>query len=148
MFLAVALGLQAAGIHPQFDQIRHDRIGPLLGEFQIRLRIPNVVGTTTDLDCHLWVGLQDLGNISELLMRFGSQRCLAGLKCEPIKRKPCLFVNWALRIFDKVDQFVFHAEIWDVELNTAGQLLAEKLTLPSQSVARLFRDFVGFPFPQ
>jgi hypothetical protein len=48
--------------------MRHDRIGPLLGKLQICLRVSGVDGVAADLNGYLWVGLQNLGNVCELLL--------------------------------------------------------------------------------
>ena len=72
MLLAVPLRLQPAGINAQLAKVRHDRFGPLLGQFEVRLGIPRIVGVSTELYRHLRVNLQDFSNVLALCQTFSS----------------------------------------------------------------------------
>jgi len=72
MFLTVSLRLQAVGINAQFDKVRHYRFGPLLGQFEVSLGVPRIVGVSTELYRHLRVNLQDFSNVLALCQTFSS----------------------------------------------------------------------------
>jgi hypothetical protein len=56
--------------------------------------VADVVGVAADLDMNCRIGLEDLGDIAQLLVGRRSERCRIGIELKPVEGEPCLIVYW------------------------------------------------------
>jgi len=126
------LRLQAAGINPQFDKVRHYRFGPLLGQCEVSLGVPRLSVYPPSFYRHLRVSLQDFSDVLKLLLGFRLQGRLAGVEGEPIKGKPSLSSTERFVSSMKAISLFSTPSSGMVEFDSAGEFFDEKFTQAAQ----------------
>src|SRR5271170_4552523 len=121
VIFAVALGIETRRIDAEDDDFMHHVVGAILGEFEIRSGVALVVGVAADPDMHVGIGLQDIGDVLQLLLRRRLERSGVGIEQQAVEIEPGIGIHLRVGILDEYQELVLDAVLRNVEHDAVRQ---------------------------